>query len=223
MKKAKLKNGNWACQSCKQELCNKCQISAHPDKQCPKVDESSFRAWAASSEGVKNCPKCGARTQKADGCNHMTCHRCRNNWCWICGQSINELHYEQTRIFTGCPGLQFVGAQPWKLALMLIGAFLLNPIVFAVVPVGFGFGYSFYIAGLVADWVMRRLNIYRSCCICCLVAPWLYLLLLAVALPICTAGGAIASALLVCIGSPLLMLYIIFFGLKLLILNCRTF
>jgi len=223
LKKERLKSGNWSCKTCNQEICSRCFLVAHPSKKCPQSNESAFRMWAASGSGVKNCPNCRARTEKNDGCNHMTCHRCRNNWCWICGQTINELHYEQTRIFTGCPGLQFVGAQPWKLSLIMISAFILNPIVFAVGPIVYGFGYSFVLTWKITDRILRAGGCMRNCCACCCVAPWLYLILLAVLLPILTALGAVAAGLLVAIGSPLLMLYIIFFALRLIILNCKAF
>eukprot|EP00112_Aurelia_sp_Birch-Aquarium-sp1_P004761 Seg1540.8_Seg1540.3 transcript_id=Seg1540.8_Seg1540.3/GoldUCD/mRNA.D3Y31 product="E3 ubiquitin-protein ligase parkin" protein_id=Seg1540.8_Seg1540.3/GoldUCD/D3Y31 len=33
---------------------------------------------------TKRCPGCKAHTEKAGGCNHMTCQRCRYQWCWNC-------------------------------------------------------------------------------------------------------------------------------------------
>ncbi|XP_073507350.1 E3 ubiquitin-protein ligase RNF14-like [Phyllobates terribilis] len=32
----------------------------------------------------KACPGCKAPTEKIDGCNRMTCTRCRQNFCWLC-------------------------------------------------------------------------------------------------------------------------------------------
>ncbi|CAJ0964484.1 unnamed protein product [Ranitomeya imitator] len=32
----------------------------------------------------KPCPGCKAPTEKIDGCNRMTCTRCRQNFCWLC-------------------------------------------------------------------------------------------------------------------------------------------
>ena len=34
---------------------------------------------------VRNCPGCAVPTEKAGGCNHMTCSRCSQHWCWLCG------------------------------------------------------------------------------------------------------------------------------------------
>jgi hypothetical protein len=41
---------------------------------------------AAASINAKNCPVCDVATEKAGGCNHITCpnRECRAHWCWIC-------------------------------------------------------------------------------------------------------------------------------------------
>ncbi|XP_055337739.1 uncharacterized protein LOC129587832 isoform X2 [Paramacrobiotus metropolitanus] len=38
----------------------------------------------------KICPNCKTPTEKADGCNHMTCPRCHTHFCWLCGQQMPE-------------------------------------------------------------------------------------------------------------------------------------
>lgn len=47
---------------------------------------------------AKKCPKCGVLTQKASGCNHMTC-TCQAQWCWVCGKEITNVgwHYNPLR------------------------------------------------------------------------------------------------------------------------------
>ena len=47
---------------------------------------------------TKKCPCCGSMIQKADGCNKMTCGRCRNFFCWLCLSKIDG--YEHFR--EGC-------------------------------------------------------------------------------------------------------------------------
>lgn len=38
--------------------------------------------WIANN--TKPCPKCSTKIQKTHGCNHMTCTKCRHEFCWIC-------------------------------------------------------------------------------------------------------------------------------------------
>ncbi len=38
---------------------------------------------------IKNCPACGARTERNSGCAHMSC-RCGSHWCWKCGNNSDE-------------------------------------------------------------------------------------------------------------------------------------
>ncbi|XP_076117218.1 E3 ubiquitin-protein ligase RNF14-like [Mytilus galloprovincialis] len=46
------------------------------------VEESFSNEWLDSF--AKKCPHCGAQIQKIDGCNKMTCMKCRAHFCWIC-------------------------------------------------------------------------------------------------------------------------------------------
>ena len=33
---------------------------------------------------TRPCPGCQVATEKSGGCNHMSCVRCRLEWCWLC-------------------------------------------------------------------------------------------------------------------------------------------
>ena len=72
----KNKKGHLKCDKCAKEICRKCLLVSHDGKPCAKSNDTKFRLWATRGVGVKNCPVCGARTQKNDGCNHMHCARC---------------------------------------------------------------------------------------------------------------------------------------------------
>lgn len=34
----------------------------------------------------KLCPSCSSPIEKANGCNHMTCWKCKTHMCWRCLQ-----------------------------------------------------------------------------------------------------------------------------------------
>uniref|UniRef100_A0A915PSB3 RBR-type E3 ubiquitin transferase n=1 Tax=Setaria digitata TaxID=48799 RepID=A0A915PSB3_9BILA len=38
----------------------------------------------------KPCPSCQAKIEKNDGCNKMTCTKCGNYFCWLCGAVLNK-------------------------------------------------------------------------------------------------------------------------------------
>ena len=48
------------------------------------VSEVADKLWLAAN--TKQCPHCSASIEKNDGCNHMTCRKCRHEFCWICMQ-----------------------------------------------------------------------------------------------------------------------------------------
>lgn len=44
------------------------------------IDKLS-EAWV--SKNTRPCTKCQSPVMKQDGCNHMTCGKCRHQWCWM--------------------------------------------------------------------------------------------------------------------------------------------
>ncbi|XP_065178530.1 E3 ubiquitin-protein ligase RNF14-like [Sycon ciliatum] len=83
------------------------------------VEESISEEWL--TENSKACPSCGSHIQKTEGCNKMTCRRCRNNFCWMCLANLNRhnpySHFSQqgspcyNRLFDGM--LDEDGEQDW--------------------------------------------------------------------------------------------------------------
>ncbi|XP_039270841.2 E3 ubiquitin-protein ligase RNF14-like [Styela clava] len=41
------------------------------------------------TDNSKNCPGCGAAIEKKDGCNKMTCYKCKCYFCWLCMRSLS--------------------------------------------------------------------------------------------------------------------------------------
>ena len=50
---------------------------------------------------TKKCPRCSALIEKDEGCNHMTCRKCRHDFCWICMQPWS-LHSNTTGGYFQC-------------------------------------------------------------------------------------------------------------------------
>jgi len=82
------------CQSiickCGQYFCFKCKEDWHEpiDCECLKLwnkkasDDSETLNWISSH--AKLCPKCESPIEKNGGCNHMSCRKCKAEFCWAC-------------------------------------------------------------------------------------------------------------------------------------------
>ncbi|KAM0363761.1 hypothetical protein ACHAPZ_008895 [Fusarium culmorum] len=49
-------------------------------KKC--ADDSETANWISAN--TKECPKCNSTIEKNGGCNHMTCRKCKYEFCWMC-------------------------------------------------------------------------------------------------------------------------------------------
>ncbi|CAO2649529.1 Nn.00g069140.m01.CDS01 [Neocucurbitaria sp. VM-36] len=102
-----------ACPYCEYGICLKCNRpwkthgSGGCDKAKQKEDKQSEEA--VKSMGAKPCPSCGVNIEKFGGCDHMTCERCHENFCWQCfvPYSHNMQHHSK------CPHARVnVAAEP---------------------------------------------------------------------------------------------------------------
>ncbi|KAG9124998.1 hypothetical protein FRC07_009404 [Ceratobasidium sp. 392] len=57
-----------------------CKISKLWLKKCQ--DDSETANWIKSN--TKECTKCQSTIEKNGGCNHMTCKKCKMEFCWVC-------------------------------------------------------------------------------------------------------------------------------------------
>ncbi|RDI88617.1 hypothetical protein Vi05172_g1482 [Venturia inaequalis] len=87
------------CATCGYRSCAKCERPWHPEETCEQytarldaVDGNEAASAAFISTNTKECPSCKSRIQKAGGCDHMTCRKCRNQFCWICSVDYREIH-----------------------------------------------------------------------------------------------------------------------------------
>mmetsp|Transcript_2299 Transcript_2299/g.4928 ORF Transcript_2299/g.4928 Transcript_2299/m.4928 type:complete len:493 (+) Transcript_2299:267-1745(+) len=96
------------CPQCDYKSCRKCGEEAHPGIRCDQVetkDETDGRKIveeAMTKAKIRSCPRPGCETKfcKSDGCNKMTCPKCRTLICYICRNEIPKTvaygHFCQT-------------------------------------------------------------------------------------------------------------------------------
>jgi len=75
---------------CGYPFCFRCGEESHDPSSCSQLsvwsekcsNESETANWILAN--TKKCPKCHARIEKNQGCNHMNCKLCKYEFCWIC-------------------------------------------------------------------------------------------------------------------------------------------
>jgi len=75
---------------CKHRFCFGCILEDHQPAPCYLVkkwlkkchDDSETANWISAN--TKECPKCNSTIEKNGGCNHMTCRKCKHEFCWMC-------------------------------------------------------------------------------------------------------------------------------------------
>ncbi|TEY63941.1 hypothetical protein BOTCAL_0149g00220 [Botryotinia calthae] len=75
---------------CKHRFCFGCILADHQPAPCTLVkkwlkkcaDDSETANWISAN--TKECPECNSTIEKNGGCNHMTCRKCKHEFCWMC-------------------------------------------------------------------------------------------------------------------------------------------
>jgi hypothetical protein len=78
------------CKDCFQYEKVKEQCSANMDT----TKEEFFCAKCIKDKDTKQCPKCKFSIEKNGGCNHITCAKCKYEFCWICFVDWNGVNRE---------------------------------------------------------------------------------------------------------------------------------
>ena len=81
---------------CSHAFCFSCQMPDHLPAPCFLTtkwvkkckDDSETANWIAAN--TKECTKCHATIEKNGGCNHMTCKKCKYEFCWVCSGPWSE-------------------------------------------------------------------------------------------------------------------------------------
>ncbi|KAK3827425.1 MAG: hypothetical protein J3Q66DRAFT_320238 [Benniella sp.] len=76
--------------ACGFRFCFGCGLGDHQPAPCPLVkmwqkkcaDDSETANWISAN--TKECGKCQSTIEKNGGCNHMTCRKCKYEFCWVC-------------------------------------------------------------------------------------------------------------------------------------------
>ena len=73
------------CYACHDE-----QTGDHAPASCEEV-QMWMKKFSSESENLlfirahtRMCPKCRSPIEKNGGCMHMTCRKCKHEFCWIC-------------------------------------------------------------------------------------------------------------------------------------------
>lgn len=138
--------GSCSCPSCGHVFCLACRCEAHGGSSCQwalqhncvfhaalqleangKTESTVCNTVSGScvdSSCLKVCPRCRACVEKADkdSCDHVTCARCRHEFCWACSADRtiilahgNHYHWPHCKFFAPYSGddmHQFLLASP---------------------------------------------------------------------------------------------------------------
>lgn len=80
----------YKCTHCKEKTCIQHGVPWHDGMTCAQYDqhlksnEEEQQNQNFLREHTKRCPKCKVPIEKNLGCDHMTCTRCRHQFCWLC-------------------------------------------------------------------------------------------------------------------------------------------
>jgi len=89
---------------CGESFCFNCGKEDHIPADCNTAlmwdeknqSDSENVTWIKAN--TKLCTKCNTNIEKNQGCNHMTCSRCKHEFCWLCTKdwkNHNNCNYDK--------------------------------------------------------------------------------------------------------------------------------
>ncbi|CAK65157.1 unnamed protein product (macronuclear) [Paramecium tetraurelia] len=120
---------------CGQSICFQCGNQYHKGMNCIQAMDAQY-LQARKDNLIFDCPSCKAPIQKKGGCNHMTCYKCKYQFCWLCRGKYSSYHYVIFNVF-GCvfPGGQGSNLQPFKNPMLLRVMMIIPKILLTIVLV----------------------------------------------------------------------------------------
>ena len=98
------------CPQCNKKHCTGCNEIYHQNQTCEQYRQEKERrkdpkhlAHEAMSQACKrSCPHCKLDFMKGDGCNKITCSKCKEYSCYLCGEKIkNYSHFCKCKLAPG--------------------------------------------------------------------------------------------------------------------------
>lgn len=78
-----------SCPVCKKKYCANCLVAHGPELSCSQTQQQGISHELRTSlreRDVRLCPTCGFAIERTDGCDHVTCTRCKQRFCFNCLQ-----------------------------------------------------------------------------------------------------------------------------------------
>lgn len=82
------------CIKCQRTTCSFHRMIWHTGLTCEQYDDrkvNSIRTNNWIQNNTKPCPRCQSNIEKNGGCHHMTCSRCKHQFCWECLADYNKI------------------------------------------------------------------------------------------------------------------------------------
>ena len=84
----RLSHPKMMCFNCEKFTCFVHQVPWHEQSDCNSYQQQIERVDPRTQnylvKKTKSCPKCHSNIEKNQGCDHMTCSKCRAQFCWEC-------------------------------------------------------------------------------------------------------------------------------------------